>query len=189
MSSSSSLTSGGSSKQSVKRKLIEPNEEDASATSTATSAAATTGAGVDPTSLTSKFGSSTSQMAKRCLVTTPLTSQLILKPRIFDAFMPPQSGVVSTATSYTEQLRFCNSFVYATCRDALNDEDIESKILSISLFLTLESLRSLFESFCIFKISIIWLRLKIYSQKKNKNLLSFISNRFSIKNLNYKKIY
>lgn len=103
-----------SAKQSVKRKLIEPNEDEPKNNISTSSLASVT--------------SATSLMAKKNLMTTPLTSSIIFKPirGIYDSHAlanpnPP------TGNSYNEQLIICNSFVYATCRDALNDEEIESK--------------------------------------------------------------
>lgn len=69
-------------------------------------------------------------LSKKCSAVTPLTT---LK-RPYDTMMPPTPGL----DAYNERLVFCNSFVYATCRDALNDEDIESELFCLRLIRVLE---------------------------------------------------
>lgn len=49
---------------------------------------------------------------------TPNIASLVKHHRFVDLEQTPSSN-------YTNQLAVCNSFVYATCRDALNDEDLQ----------------------------------------------------------------
>lgn len=91
-------------KQPVKRKLIEPETNEPETPSAA---------------VKTKFG----------LMTTPFGGTF-KHPSVPP--LPPSfsslSAAANSGVTYNEQLVICNSFVYATCRDALNDEDIESKI-------------------------------------------------------------
>jgi hypothetical protein len=54
-------------------------------------------------------------------------NSLLKQHRLFDSEQKTPMAAAATNSNYSNQLVICNSFVYATCRDALNDEDLQSK--------------------------------------------------------------
>lgn len=53
-------------------------------------------------------------------------NSLLKHHRLFDSEQKTPMAAAATNSNYSNQLVICNSFVYATCRDALNDEDLQS---------------------------------------------------------------